>query len=306
MCIWITSVYCMFQCGPGNRCTCIPHTQTILCNGAYLTKVPEFSSALQGYTKVYLRYNYITEVRTSRIYQVLDVRNNPLRCGTVIPQWVVQDACKQRGKISPPAIEKEGTSYTHDESGNETTLPKTYDNTTGRDDISESVQNTPIQGAKIDEIPTIASEQNQTAEQLMHALEGVLGRVDVVTTQEESATSTEGGIVDTLQVNSVKDPTESTARDVSDSKFRILIKINGSAVLSDRNDVIGYNINAAIYISTSLVVIIMIILGVLIYIKRKLCCRRELQGDAPMETPGNITMVTGVPRMGVRMLQQCM
>ena len=87
----------IYRCGPLRMCTCIPEQRTIVCNGKMLTRVPaEFGSKdYDSYDTVYLRYNFITVISTLRVYKLLDVRNNPVSCGTIFPAWVRQDNCKK-------------------------------------------------------------------------------------------------------------------------------------------------------------------------------------------------------------------
>ena len=83
----------MHQCGPQLKCVCLFEENTILCSGQELTKVPQFGPGYARYTKLYLRYNMITTIETSKSYDVLDVRDNPLQCEHETPKWVLRDPC---------------------------------------------------------------------------------------------------------------------------------------------------------------------------------------------------------------------
>ena len=287
--ILCSSAQAVFNCGPGGRCSCIPETLTIVCNGQYFTKIPEFSPALRGYTKLYIRYNYIREVVTTRTYEVLDVRNNPIQCDAIIPRWVIQDSCKTVVTKPPthsPVKQKE--SFKDEDETNDTLESVVYQT------VLRSLRSTavPVMGTEGMSHSKTADIAIKTDVEMVHQT-GDSAPGNVVTTVPTP-------IYVTTAANDIGVTEDTTHETVS------ALKINGSMAMEDKQPVYTTDGNTITYVIVGVFIAMIVIFVIALCIGIKIREHCAAADDPPAPSPGNISRAGRVPKMGTRMLPQCM
>ena len=254
------------------KCVCIYEQKTILCSGAGLTGVPQFDVGYSRYTRIYLRYNQIKSVNPSRSFQLLDVRDNPIPCDVITPDWVLRDPCdidmnSKKSIVSSHEVKPDNTTALAGQSETETERPSQDVTTQGKperdtttaattqritSDIQHTTQNTGIQFNDVPMTRNIIPMNDKLSTDVEHTTQSSRFEVSdtkiAVITQKsvtepdikikkerQDKTEKEKGSSISIYNSEIK-PTESSTTTTTEHYFMVISKTwGGRKSLSDSN-----------------------------------------------------------------------